>query len=404
LSRPSTDVEALYRADGDRILATLIRLLHDFDLAEEMMQEAFVAALDLWPEQGMPENPRAWIVGTARHKAIDHIRRNIRFREKLPELCRLIESEPEEPFTMLSDDRLRLIFTCCHPALPLEAQIPLTLHTLCGLSTDEIARAFLVPLPTMAQRLVRAKRKIRAAGIPYRVPPDELLAQRLDAALATVYLIFTESYAAISRTDLATEAIRLGRVLVEALPLRQEPKALLALMLLHDSRRDARLDETGDIILLADQDRSRWNRTQIEEGVSLLQTVLHVGGGNTRYALEAAIAALHAEDTTDWQQIVGLYDLLLCVHASPVVSLNRAVAVAMANGPEQALRLLDELESAPELSKYHLLSAAKAHLLRLLGRSDEAAACYRLALSLVINPSERKFLEKRLSETLLRPA
>src|SRR5215510_12488938 len=401
------NLERLYREESGRILATLIRLLGDFDLAEEAVQEAFVAALEQWPAEGMPANPRAWLVSTARHKAVDRLRRRVRFREKQKELERLVTLEeqmaaPDPPDSTVADDRLRLIFTCCHPALAIEAQIALTLRTLCGLSTEEIARAFLVPIPTMAQRLVRAKQKIRAAGIPYQIPPDELLPERLDGVLRTVYLVFNEGYAATSgdtlvRRELCAEAIRLGRLLCELLPACPEARALLALMLLHDSRRDARSTADGEIILLEEQDRSRWNRAQIHEGLILLREALRTGDAS-EYALQAAIAGLHARaqraEDTDWRQIVRFYDLLLSIHPSPVVALNRAVAVAMADGPVHGLRLIDGIDVRGELPNYHLLPAARADLLRRLGRWPEAAEAYRQALSLVTNDAERRFLER----------
>ena len=405
-------LERLFRDERGRILATLIRLLHDFDLAEEMMQEAFVAALDQWPIDGTPENPRSWLVSTARHKAVDRIRRASRYREKLLGVAANGEEAwmPFDPAeNHLPDDRLRLIFTCCHPSLALEGQVALTLRTLCGLTTDQIARMFLVPLPTMAQRLVRVKNKIQSAKIPYRVPPADLLQDRLDAVLATVYLIFTEGYAAtggdtLIRGELCSEAIRLGRLLVELLPDRPEPSALAALMLLHDSRRDARVDRDGNIILLEHQDRTLWHRDRIDEGLQLLEGSLIHGGGRSRYGLEAAIAAVHAQaashEQTDWPQIAALYERLMELHPSPVIQLNQAVAVAMAQGPEQGLRMLDALENHGALREYHLLPAAQADLLRRLGRSRESAAYYARAIALVGNGPERRFLEERLQLAL----
>jgi RNA polymerase sigma-70 factor (ECF subfamily) len=404
------NLEHLYREESGRVLATLIRLLGDFDLAEEAVQDAFVAALEQWPAEGIPAHPRAWLVSTARHKAVDRLRRRLRFQEKQKDLERLVALEeqlrgPEPPESTVADDRLRLLFTCCHPALAIEAQIALTLRTLCGLSTEEIARAFLLPVPTMAQRLVRAKQKIRAAGIPYQIPPDDLLPERLEGVLRTVYLVFNEGYAATSgdtlmRRELCAEAIRLGRVLCELLATSSPARALLALMLLHDSRRDARLSAAGEIVLLEDQDRSRWDHTQIHEGLILLQEALQTGD-LSEYALQAAIAGLHARAAraadTDWRQIAQFYGLLLSLHPSPVVELNRAVAVAMAEGPEHGLRLIDELEARGELSHYHLLPAARADLLRRLGRWTEAARAYRHALALVTNGAERRFLEQRLT-------
>jgi RNA polymerase sigma-70 factor, ECF subfamily len=399
-------VGRLYRAESGRILATLIRLLGDFDLAEEVVQEAFAAALEQWPAEGMPHNPRAWVVQAARFKAIDRLRRRTRFAEKEGELSVMqsLERPPGETEDhAVRDDRLRLIFTCCHPSLATDAQVALTLRTLCGLTTEEIARAFLVPAPTMAQRLVRAKQKIRLAGIPYRVPDVEVLPERIEAVMTAVYLVFNEGYAAtagetLMRRELCTEGIRLARLLDTLLPDRAELPALLALLLLHDSRRDARETPEGDLVLLEDQDRSRWNQAEIAEGLSLVERALRRGSPGP-YALQAAIAAVHARairaSDTDWRQITALYALLLARFPSPVVELNHAVAVAMSDGLEAGLRLLDALSARGELSGYHLLPAARADLLRRLGRTTEAAAAYRSALGLVTNPAERRFLQHR---------
>jgi RNA polymerase sigma-70 factor, ECF subfamily len=403
------DFEALYREERPRALATLIRLLGDFDLAEDALQEAFAAALQQWPRDGVPGNPRAWLVTTARHKAIDHLRREKGLAARAAEIAYLSPeaaspAEPgDEPFT---DDLMRLIFTCCHPALALEAQVALTLKTLCGLTVEEIARAFLVSPATMAQRLVRAKGKIRAARIPYEVPGSDRLAERLDGALRVVYLVFNEGYAATSgdalvRRDLCREAIRLGRLLRTLLPTAGEVAGLLALMLLHDSRRTARLDGRGDLVTLDEQDRTRWDRAQIEEGQALAEEALRRGGGGF-YALQAAIAALHAQaarpEDTDWPQIAALYTLLLRLHPSPVVALNHAAAVAMGERLDRGLRLMEALEAEGELDGYHLLPAAKADILRRLGRPAEAAEAYERALCLVTQAAERRYLERRLRE------
>jgi RNA polymerase sigma-70 factor (ECF subfamily) len=404
----SAAVEAVYRSDWGRIVATLIRLVGDFDVAEDAAQEAFTTAVDQWPVSGIPDFPRAWLIQTARHKAIDRIRRRTRFAEKMDTyaadtLVDTVEPHDFDPHE-IPDDRLRLIFTCCHPALALEAQVALTLRTLGGLETDEIARAFLVPPTTMAQRLVRAKAKIRDARIPYVVPDTSDMPARIDAVLTVIYLIFTEGYAAtrgesLVRTDLCAEAIRLGRLVRTLMtPPPTEATALLALMLLHDSRREARLDEAGDLVLLEHQDRSRWNRAVIAEALPLVDEGLR--GGPAPFALQAAIAALHCRadraEATDWPQIVRLYALLERLEPSPIVSLNRAAAVAMVEGPRAGLALIDALAS--DLERYHLLHAARADLLRRLGSFAEAAQSYARALELVTNDAERRFLERRLRE------
>lgn len=407
----ATAVEDLYRSDWGRIVATLIRLVGDFDLAEDSAQEAFTAAVDQWPVSGVPESPRAWIIQTARHKAIDRIRRRTRFSEKMdsPAAAGLIPTiaEPDYDTNEIPDDRLRLIFTCCHPALSPEAQVALTLRTLCGLQTDEIARAFLVPATTMAQRLVRAKRKIHDAGIPYIVPGTNDMAARLEAVLTVIYLIFNEGYAAtrggpLIRRDLCAEAIRLGRLVRNLLGPQPPPEAtgLLALMMLHDARSDARLDEAGNLVVLEDQDRSRWDQRQIAEALPLVEEAIR--GGPGPFALQAAIGAVHcrasrAEDT-DWTQILQLYDLLERLLPSPIVSLNRAVAVAMVSGPQAGLSLIDAIVATGALAGYHLLYAARADLLRRLGSLEESSKSYQRALGLVSNESERRYLERRLRE------
>jgi RNA polymerase sigma-70 factor (ECF subfamily) len=404
-------IDAVYRSDWGGIVATLIKLVGDFDVAEEAAQEAFAAAVDHWPTSGIPDSPRAWILQTARHKAIDRIRRRQLFEEKLKsyaasQLNPSIE-ELDYDSNEIPDERLRLIFTCCHPALAPETQVALTLRMLGGLETDEIARAFLVPAVTMAQRLVRAKRKIRHAGIPYMLPDTNDMPARLDAVLTVIYLIFNEGYSAtrgesLVRSNLCAEAIRHGRLVrtLMGLQVPAEATGLLALMLLHDSRRDARLDEAGDLVLLEEQDRRRWNHPQIAEAVPLAQEAFR--GGPGPYALQAAIAALHCQaarsEDTDWPQILRLYDLLERVQPSPIVSLNRAVAVAMVNGPQAALMLVEALAASGELEGYHLLHAARADLLRRLRSSAEAARSYERALELVTNESERRFLKRRLRE------
>jgi len=403
-------VEAVYRSDSRRVLATLIRLLGDFDLAEEAMHEAFATAVLRWPSDGVPDNPRAWLVSAGRFKAIDGSRRRARFDASLHRLVEQFDREEAGPSAgddndTVEDDQLRLIFTCCHPALPPEGQIALTLREVCGLTTEEIARAFLAPAPTVAQRIVRAKSKIRDARIPYQIPARAELSDRLDAVLRVVYLVFNEGYSAsagasVTRHDLSAEAIRLGRLVVELLP---EPEAigLLALMLLHESRRDTRSSPEGDLVLLADQDRSRWDRARIAEGSALVQRAL-ASRRFGPYTLQAAIAAVHAEAPaavdTDWGQIVGLYEVLLRIEPSPVVELNRAAAVAMRDGPAAGLALVDAILARGDLGQYYLAHSARADLCRRLGQTDEARAAYRRALELTRQEPERRFLERRLRE------
>ncbi len=404
-------IAALYRDQSGAILATLIRRLGDFDLAEESLHEAFAAAIDQWPREGAPEQPVAWLVQTAKHKAIDRLRRGSLYTEKLGKLAEIAEIErathgPDADDRPIPDDLLRLLFTCCHPALAIDAQVALALRTLGGLTTEEIARAFLVPVATLAQRLVRAKKKIRDAAIPYRIPESHDLPERLDAVLAVVYLIFTEGHAATQgdtpiRADLCAEAIRLGRLLVRLFPDAPETRGLLALLLLTDARRRARLDADGEIVPLEEQDRARWDRKKIDEGAALLDEIVR-GGALGAYALQAAIAAVHARaarpEDTAWREIATLYGLLARVTPSPVIELNRAIAVAMAEGAERGLGLLDELEARGELDDYHLLAAARADLCRRAGRLDDAAESYRRALALAGNEGERRFLERRLRE------
>ncbi|HEV2341938.1 MAG TPA: RNA polymerase sigma factor [Candidatus Acidoferrales bacterium] len=400
----STTIETIYRSESGRVLATLVRLLGDLDLAEEVMHEAFAAALQSWPRTGIPDNPRPWLISTARNKAIDGMRRRARFDRAQRDLVACAEARINEaPLDEeeIEDDRLRLIFTCCHPALPPEGQVALTLREICGLTTEEIARAFLVTPATLAQRIVRAKAVIRDKAIPYQVPVPEERPARLGSVLQVVYLIFNEGYSAeTTGVELSSEAIRLGRLLLGLLP-EPEVMGLLGLMLLHESRRAARISPEGDLILLEQQDRSLWNKGQITEGVSLTETALRSRRFGA-YTLQAAIAGVHAEsstaESTDWRQIALLYDQLLRIQPSPVVELNRAVAIAMCEGPEQGLRLIDDLLADEHLSQYHLAHSARADLCRRLGRIPEARVSYEKALALARQEPDRRFLARRLEE------